>query len=218
MSEEQSHRDTHIKHYPLFTKEELLSMEYTDGGVVRHTFTNPHGEDEAVGLSNLSAVVARFCTDPLGNHFGAYIVVPESFWRACQRQAIEQLGRGLKTFPKDKNGGVLGVLSNCTIYHGGTELVLLRSDHNGLCWSFTVGDTHKLKDRKVLRELVGMNKGFDLEFPYFPTLGWAPIALIEEWAAKGLLSAQRALKNPELYSYWERKEQLARQEALESGD
>lgn len=211
------HRETHIKSYPLFTKEELLALDYEDGGMIRHTVIRGDGLQESVGLSNLVAIISRFCTDPLGNHFGAYIIVPESFWRACQRQALEQLGRGLKTFPKDKNGGVLGVIANCTIYHGGVDRVLLRSDHNGLCWSFEVGSEYKIKDRNEIRALVGMNKGFDLEFPFFPTLGWAPIALIEEWAAKGLISAQQALKNPELYAYWERKERLAQQKALTNG-
>ena len=206
MSTDHRSSSTHTRRYPTFTKEELLAFEYTPGGMVRHTVIHPDGLVESVGLNNLVAVVSRFCTDPLGNHFGAYFIVPESYWKVCCGEVLEKLGRGVDTLPNTKDGGVLGLIANCTIYHGGTDLVLMRADHNELCWSFDIGDQHKLHDRNAIRELVGPNKNFDLEFPFFPGLDWAPIPLIQEWAAKGLLSAQRALDNPELYLYWERKQ------------
>lgn len=209
------HRETHSKKSEILTREDLLALEYTPGGMLRHTVIHPDGDVERVGLNNLVAAVARFCTDPLGNHFGAYFVVPESFWQSCKKEIIEKLGRSPKSLPVDKNGGVLGVIASCTIYHGGTDKVLLRSDHMGLCWSFEVGDDHKLLERAEIRALLGPNKGFDLEFPFFPTMGWAPIALIEQWAAQGLISAQNALKNPALYEYWEKKEQLTARRELE---
>ena len=149
-----SKKHTHNVPEPSFSQLDLLSMDYTPAGEVRHTLKRLDGSQELVGIENLMAVLSRFSIDASGNRFGAYFVLPEDFWRSCRKELLEKHGRIGSRLPRDKYGGYMGVFPYCTIYSGGTDLVLVRTDHNGLCWSFIVTDHHELMRKPDIRLLV----------------------------------------------------------------
>ena len=182
------------------TLEDLLAMEYHSAGEIRHTMVHPDGASEPVALNNLLSVLNRFSCDLVhGNRFGAYFVLPAEFWDRCcddlRLRGIEPL-----LLPLTEEGGHLSVLRHCTIYVGGTDDVLMRSDWNGCCWQFRVTDSHQLISRPQALALVGPNLGFEdrsYYLPYFPRWGWegyTPAPVLEAWARDGDVRALTTLK------------------------
>lgn len=192
---------THNEPEPFFTREELLALEYYDGGEVRSTVILPNGKEERVGLNNLLAVRNRFAVDYVGNKFGAYFVVPQDFWDACEEEWWERQMSDPNKLPRTKQGGIMGVIPRCTIYVAPDtdNRVLCRTDHNGVCWQFRITNRHELLRKTDAYLLLGPNMGFDPEVVFSPLLGhYASIKSLEAWAAKGLLAAQHEL--PHVYA------------------
>ena len=195
ISERERNRDhPHYKPIPFLTKEDLLSMEYRDGGEIRSVFIDPWGTKESVACHNLLAIISRFSTDMNRNRFGAYFVVPFSFWTRMLYELKNYHGIDPNILQRTADGGYLNVIADCCVYVGDTgERILMYSLHNGLTWKFRVTDSHELLNRPQIRRLVGKNKGFDDIVLAFPggdgRLYLAPRSQLELWAGEGYYAA-----------------------------
>lgn len=193
------HQDEDIS----FTKEQLLAMDYIDGGEIRSHVHNGDGSIEYVACNNLLATVSRLCQDLLGNRMGAYFIVPHSFWLDCEQDWKEHQGKDPAFLPRTPHGGIMGMLADCTIYVDDTIAdVYMRSDYNGVCWRFKVGDKHELVRRAQARELLGPYRGFDDRVYYIPPAlapfwgwnGYTPANVLLEWAKDGDPQAKQTLR------------------------
>lgn len=185
------------KHKPVLL-EEMLSAEYLDGGEIRHRYFGLDGFEESVAINNLLAAQTRYARDLIGNSFGCYLVVPSWFWKILMKELMERQGRGEDGIRREPWGS-FRTASDVSMYVDDTypEHVLMRVDTNGVFWKFKLGDDHRLLHRTAIRELVGPNKGYDLEIPYHPQLGYAPKYILKEWAEQGLIAARAALEQVE---------------------
>jgi len=183
----------HKKFVQRFTKEDLLSLEYTYGGEIRVQIEHGDGTTELVLLNNLLGIISRFASDALGNKHGGYMIIPRKIWAQLREEASDRLGR--ENFKQTKDKGFVGILSNWTIYLADVVQVFIRTDHNGLCWAFDIGSIHNLLRRPEILQLVGEGVGFDDKFVFHPLLGgYAPPLVLRAWADDGYKPALDALE------------------------
>ena len=207
----------------LLTKEEILAEEAIHAGTIRHTIHNSDG-DEGVSLTNMMAILAHHCTDYIGNRFGAYIIVPPTYWQKMRRDWQDTQGKDPNLLPRNIHGGYMGLFPYVTVYvaEGLDNVVILKPDVGTLSYAFIIGDEHKLiwnKDKLIARygyEAVGYDNRLPyvpwFEFPYAPPqllLAWVkddgfkpalallenpPLAAIKQWVTQGFISAPEDLK------------------------
>lgn len=178
---------------------------FHDGGTIRTTVLHEDGE-EYVLLNNFNAIISRFCTDASGNKFGADFYLPPTLWETLDAQMKSEHGLDINTLRKNKAGGIVSLVDNCTFYRRrhGIQLFIY-SPHNDLWWRLKIGETHELIRKSKALELVGINKGFDMIVPYHPKLGYAPPQLLLAWAKEGYTQAKDTLRTIALMP---RREQL----------
>lgn len=184
----------------LLTKEEIIAEEAIPAGTLRHTIHHDEG-DEGVALNNLLAILSHHCTDFTGNKFGAYIVVPLTFWQKIRRDWQDTQGKDPDLLPKNVHGGYMGLFPYVTIYPAEIDYILLKPDIGTLTYMFTIGDVHLLtwnKDKLV--EAYGWEAvGYDNRLPYVPWWDdhYAPPQLLLEWVKEdGYLPAFKLLEAP----------------------
>ena len=194
-----SYTDADGRHYHAeatesLTLEELLALSYIPGGEIRHTY-----QGEIVALNNLVAALGRFSVDLSGNRHGAYFILPESFAVRCIED-WQSRGYDPTHLPRTPDGGVMGMIAKTTLYSYSGDLVLMRSDYNGACWSLQVTARHELLRRSQIKDLLGPGRGFDDRVYYLPDsrwgwLGYTPVPLLATWAEEGDAKAAETLTN-----------------------
>lgn len=172
----------------LLSRDDILSLEAIPLGMVRHTVVNGDGTPESVAINNLLALKTVICTDFSGNQYGAYFVVPDSYWKKMQYEWKALYRNDWTWLPTNEYGGYLGIMPYVTVYVGGTDKVILKPDVGALVYSFEVGAEHHITmSKSELIEKYGYERvGYDTRVVYVPWwesygCAYAPPGLLLTW-------------------------------------